>query len=103
MREIEREVGLVEAETSKGGFKNSPFQRVSFACRLAAETETGLKWYDNNCLVSSYEYLLLLGKLKAPTLMSTNRKGLQAVATAAPKPKTAERTLKAGKFISPLQ
>lgn len=98
MREIEREVGFVEAETSKGGFKNSPFQRVSFACRLAAETETGLKWYDNNCSVSSYEYLLLLGKLKAPTLMSTNRKGLQAVATAAPKPKTAERTLKAGKI-----
>lgn len=33
--------------------------------------------------------------------MSTNRKGLQAVATAAPKPKTAERTLKAGKIYQP--
>lgn len=33
--------------------------------------------------------------------MSTNRKGLQAVATAAPKPKTAERTLKAEKIYQP--
>lgn len=65
----ERERGLVELWKQKQAKVVLRILHSKELALLAAETETGLKWYDNNCEISSYEYLLLLGKLKAPTLV----------------------------------